>query len=210
MFQREVAERIVRAARRQGLWPPRRAVRLAHRGAARFRRRPLGLHPAAEGHLAVVHLVPRPAAQRGRGRNARGGDPRRLRPAPQDDPPEPQGPASAARYPDRARRACAGTERAEELPVSAFLAMAREIEATVPARAYGVVSRRAAYARYSFSASIWACRSATKAGDTGLTAAPEPGRARMAGDVVATGLEILVDQHVVVFLPVLHLDRGHS
>ena len=70
MFQREVAERIVADERdREGLRPPRRALRLAHPGAHPLRRAALGLHAAAEGDLErrpadAARRTPCPAASR--------------------------------------------------------------------------------------------------------------------------------------------------
>ena len=123
MFQREVAERICAApgAKAYG----RLGVLAGWRTEARiaFDVPPQAFTPPPKVTSSVVHLVPQAGCDRGAGEGARGGDPRRLRPAPQDDPAKPQRAWRAGRR-SAGGRGLEGEERAEELPVSAFLAMA--------------------------------------------------------------------------------------
>ncbi len=99
MFQREVAERIVAAARLEDLRPPQRARRLAGarpRSCSTCRRAP---SPRRRRSPRRWCSLPRAGAARLRSGGPGAGDGRGLRPAAQDAPPEPED--------ARPRRACA-------------------------------------------------------------------------------------------------------
>ena len=118
MFQKEVAERIVARARRQGLWPARRHRPVAHarRGwRSRSARRRSRRRPAVAS--AVVEFDPDRAALAGMlGEDAGDRHGRRVRPAPQDAAPEPQGAARRSRGAARRRRHRSDLARARRSP----------------------------------------------------------------------------------------------
>ena len=127
MFQREVAERIVAKRERRGLWPARGARQLARRDQDPVRHLACRLRAAAQGHLLGG------AAGAARAHRSRATAARSNR-----WPPRPSASAGkcCARASNRSRSirrrlaAAAGvdaTRRAETIPVSGFVAMAREL-----------------------------------------------------------------------------------
>ena len=140
MFQQEVAERIVAAPGTARLWPPRRPRPVALRGQAGDEGPPLRLRAAAQGDVGGRPYRPGGAARGRQRRCARAAHRRRLRPAPQDAAPEPQG-AARARSRRSTRLGIDPERRAETLSVADFVAIARALGGLVPSRRRGFDGR---------------------------------------------------------------------